>query len=356
MPSGPPLPTAGTAKSPTDPMTLLAISNLSKTFGTFKALDNVSLDINQGEFISLLGPSGCGKTTLLRLIGGFLSPTSGRIAIGGEDVSALPPNKRPLNTVFQNYALFPHMTVLENVAYGPRRAGCSRAEAEKKALEALEMVGLAAMAKRSPKAMSGGQQQRVSLARAVVNRPKLLLLDEPLSALDLQLRKRMQLELKQLQMQLGITFIFVTHDQDEAMAMSDRIAVMSSGRIEQVDEAASIYRRPKTRFVADFIGEANFVPVTGDRRELDLSQEARGVLRPEALRIFTRAEDIPEGWLSLSGQVTAITYVGGLSNVYLKAGDLELHARRYRAPPQGVFEGAQVLACFDPAEVHILGA
>lgn len=335
-------------------MTLLAITDVTMSFANHRALDRVSLDVRQGELISLLGPSGCGKTTLLRIIGGFMSANSGRITIEGEDVSALPPNKRPLNTVFQNYALFPHMTVLQNVAYGPLRAGASRKESETRALEALEMVGLSAMAPRSPRAMSGGQQQRVALARAIVNRPKLLLLDEPLSALDLQLRKRMQIELKQLQVQLGITFIFVTHDQDEAMAMSDRIAVMSAGHIEQIDAPENIYRRPQTRFVADFIGEANILPMQADGRALAAEGASEGVLRPENLRVFTRADDVPAGWLSLPGRVTAITYVGGTSNIYLASGAQELHARRYSALPEGVREGLDVIAGFDPADIHLL--
>ena len=334
-------------------MTLLAITDVTKSFANYRALDRVSLDVSQGEFISLLGPSGCGKTTLLRIIGGFMSANSGRVVIDGEDVSALPPERRPLNTVFQNYALFPHMTVLQNVAYGPLRGGASRKEAESRAHEALEMAGLAAMAPRSPRAMSGGQQQRVALARAIVNRPKLLLLDEPLSALDLQLRKRMQIELKQLQVQLGITFIFVTHDQEEAMAMSDRIAVMSAGRIEQIDVPEAIYRRPKTRFVADFIGEANILRMQADGRSR-AENPSEGVLRPENLRVFTHAEEVPAGWSSLPGRVTATTYVGGTSNIYLTSGDRTLHARRYSALPDGVRDGVDVIAGFDPADVHVL--
>ncbi|MGP3725795.1 ABC transporter ATP-binding protein [Cereibacter sphaeroides] len=329
-------------------MTLLAISDITKSFAGHKALDHVTLDIRQGEFISLLGPSGCGKTTLLRTVAGFMTADKGRILIDGEDVSRLPPERRPLNTVFQNYALFPHMTVLENVAYGPRRAGLSRAEADRRAEEALEMVGLAAMSRRNPAAMSGGQQQRVALARAIVNRPKLLLLDEPLSALDLQLRKRMQIELKQLQVQLGITFIFVTHDQDEAMAMSDRIAVMSAGRLEQCDAPEAIYRRPRTRFVAEFIGEANFLPLDGTGPE--------GVLRPEDLRVLPEGEALPPGWRGLPARVTGVTYVGGTSNIYLADGPRELLARSYGLPPAGISAGRTVQAGFDPANLHPLGA
>src|SRR5690606_20851581 len=215
---------------------------------------------------ALLGPSGCGKTTLLRAIAGFLAPDAGSIAIDGRDVVALAPHRRPLNTVFQNYALFPHMTVLENVAYGPRRQGAPRAQAHERAREALAMVGLQDHGQRYPRQLSGGQQQRVALARAIVNRPRLLLLDEPLSALDLKLRKRMQLELKHLQERLAIAFIFVTHDQEEAMAMADRIVVMDSGRIEQAAPVDEIDRKRATRFAAESIGEANVLngrPVAG---------------------------------------------------------------------------------------------
>ncbi len=215
-------------------MPLLSIAGITKRFGSQEALKAVSLDIAEGEFVALLGPSGCGKTTLLRCIAGFLAPDEGSIAIGGEDVTRLPPYRRPLNTVFQNYALFPHMNVRENVAYGPRRHGASRAEAAARAAEALSLVGLDGFAERYPRQLSGGQQQRVALARAIVNRPRLLLLDEPLSALDLKLRKRMQLELKHLQERLGIAFVFVTHDQEEAMTVADRLVVMDAGRIEQV--------------------------------------------------------------------------------------------------------------------------
>lgn len=331
----------------------LTISNISKVFGNYKALDNVSLDIKQGEFISLLGPSGCGKTTLLRIIGGFMQPTQGNVVIDGEDITKLSPNKRPLNTVFQNYALFPHMSVLQNVAYGPMRHGVSRQDAEKRAIETLEMVGLAHLATRRPREMSGGQQQRVALARAIVNKPKLLLLDEPLSALDLQLRKHMQLELKQLQMDLGITFIFVTHDQEEAMAMSDRIAVMSAGKIEQVDIGKEIYRKPKTRFVADFIGDANFLPVSPNGSEVILqgSTSHVGVLRPENLHVFTSERDVPSDWISIAANVEALTYVSGTSNVYLKAGQLSLHAKTYGGSTFNA--SSTVWAGFDPANLHL---
>ena len=235
-----------------------------KVYGDFTALKRVSLSIHDNEFFTLLGPSGCGKTTLLRMIAGFEDVTEGSIALFGEPIAALPPHKRPVNTVFQNYALFPHMTVLDNVGFGLEMLGRSKSEARKRAGEVLEMVQLSQFSSRKPSQLSGGQQQRVALARALAPQPKVLLLDEPLSALDLKLRKAMQLELKHLQRETGITFIFVTHDQEEALTMSDRIAVMSAGELQQLGDAREIYERPKNRFVADFIGDTNLIEVTVD--------------------------------------------------------------------------------------------
>jgi ABC-type Fe3+/spermidine/putrescine transport system ATPase subunit len=222
------------------PPPLLDIRDVAKRYGRVAALAGVSLEIGQGEFVALLGPSGCGKTTLLRCIAGFVAPDSGMIAIDGIDVTALPPHRRPLNTVFQNYALFPHMTVAENVGYGPARRGVPRAEIAREVDAALAMVGLDGFAPRRPNQLSGGQQQRVALARALINRPRLLLLDEPLGALDLKLRKQMQLELKRLQARLGITFVFVTHDQEEAMTMADRIVVMEGGSIARARASSPV--------------------------------------------------------------------------------------------------------------------
>ncbi|MGE0153179.1 MAG: ABC transporter ATP-binding protein [Reyranellaceae bacterium] len=247
---------------------LIQVESLVKKYGPVAALDEVSLSINQGEFVALLGPSGCGKTTLLRAIAGFIEPTAGDILIEGKSVLGLPPNHRPVNTVFQNYALFPHHTVFDNVAFGPRRQKLTRQTVNEQVAEALAIVGMESFAKRYPVQLSGGQQQRVALARAIVNRPKVLLLDEPLGALDLQLRRRMQLELKRLHERLNITFLLVTHDQDEAMAMADRIAVMNAGKIIQVGTGAEIYNDPNSRFVGEFIGEANFLecePIEGGR-------------------------------------------------------------------------------------------
>jgi spermidine/putrescine transport system ATP-binding protein len=238
---------------------VVIVDRLVKNYGAVTALADVSLAIRRGEFIALLGPSGCGKTTLLRAVAGFVEPTSGEIRINGRPMTGVPPNLRPVNTVFQQYALFPHMTAFENVAFGPRRQRLAASDIARRVKDALAMVGLEGLGQRYPRELSGGQQQRVALARAIVNRPEVLLLDEPLGALDLKLRKRMQVELKRLHQQLGMTFLFVTHDQEEALAMADRIAVMREGAIVQLGSGTGIYRNPATRYVADFIGEANLI-------------------------------------------------------------------------------------------------
>jgi len=235
---------------------------ITKRFGSLAAVDNVDLKVRKGEFLSLLGPSGCGKTTSLRMIAGFEQPDEGQLLIDGVDAVGVPPYKRNVNTVFQSYALFPHMSVLDNVAFGLKQRGMSGSERRRQAQEALELVKLSDRSTHRPTMLSGGQQQRVALARALVMNPKVLLLDEPLGALDLKLRKEMQIELKRIQEQVGITFIYVTHDQEEALSMSDRVAVMSNGVIEQLDEPRVIYDRPASAFVADFIGDMNFVAGT----------------------------------------------------------------------------------------------
>jgi spermidine/putrescine transport system ATP-binding protein len=254
---------------------------VSKSYGGIRAVDQIDLHVGQGHFYALLGPSGCGKTTTLRLIAGFEQPDHGRILIGGRDVGRLPPYRRDVNTVFQHYALFPHLTVADNVGFGLREKRVADAEVARRTAEALEMVRLGGLATRKPQELSGGQQQRVALARALVNRPTVLLLDEPLGALDLKLRKEMQVELKALQQQVGITFIFVTHDQDEALTMSDRIAVMHAGRIVQEGTPREIYEHPTTRFVADFIGLTNFFVGKVVSEEQD-----RTLVETDALRIW----------------------------------------------------------------------
>jgi len=350
---------------------LLSIKNVNKRFAAFQALNDVSLDIEQGEFIVLLGPSGCGKTTLLRSIAGFLQPESGAILIDGVDVTGQPAYRRPLNTVFQNYALFPHMSVLDNVAYGPRRQGVSRAESRERALGALDMVGLIDLAERFPRGMSGGQQQRVALARAIVNRPKLLLLDEPLSALDMKLRKRMQLELKHLQAKLGIAFIFVTHDQEEAMTIADRIVVMNAGRIEQVGTGNDIYAKPVSRFVADFIGEANLIgyqtgglgqgeirlalqntPLSLGQRQLP--PQGLALLRPEHLRVLD-ASTTDSACQQLTGVVSEVVTVGSHTLIHTLIDGQELVARTMGFPSAELIAGSSVRLGFDPAHLHLIG-
>ncbi|RWB32258.1 MAG: ABC transporter ATP-binding protein [Mesorhizobium sp.] len=247
----------------------IAFQSVSKSFGHFNAVRDLSFGIRRGEFFSLLGPSGCGKTTLLRMLGGFERPTSGRIVIDGEDVTAAPPNRRPTNMVFQTYAVFPHLNVEENVAYGLRRGGLERDEKHAIVHKALETVQLAGLSRRRPHELSGGQRQRVALARALVCNPKVLLLDEPLSALDKKLREEMQLELRELQRSVGITFVFVTHDQEEALAISDRIAVMSKGEILQIDSATDLYESPNCRTVAEFIGTMNFLDGVVEGKTVD---------------------------------------------------------------------------------------
>jgi putative spermidine/putrescine transport system ATP-binding protein len=256
------------------------LRGVTKRFGGVTAVDRLDLEVRHGEFLSLLGPSGCGKTTTLRLIAGFERPDEGEIRIEGADVARLPAYRRPVNTVFQSYALFPHLTVLENVGYGLKQRGVPRAERRTRADELLELVHLPNVGNRKPKELSGGQQQRVALARALVLRPKVLLLDEPLGALDLRVRKELQIELKRIQESVGITFVYVTHDQEEALAMSDRVVVMHAGRIEQLGPPQEIYDAPATRFVAQFIGETNFID----------TRAGTVAIRPERVRL-TRTGD-----------------------------------------------------------------
>lgn len=325
---------------PQDTTPEIEITALTKVFGqgsaAFRALDDVSLDVRRGEFFTLLGPSGCGKTTLLRLIAGFEQPSAGRLAINGRQVAGLGPNKRPVNTVFQNYALFPHMTVADNIGFGLKMLGKPRREVQATTEEMLRLVRMEALASRRPAQISGGQQQRVALARALAPRPRVLLLDEPLSALDLKLRKEMQSELKRLQTETGITFVFVTHDQEEALTMSDRVAVMSAGRILQVGGPLEIYNRPAERFVADFIGDTNFLTATvaacdGDHAEVTLrGGSTRRASLPEGLRpapgdevtVVIRPEHAAlDASGDLSATVESAVFFGTDTHVHLRLAD-----------------------------------
>lgn len=322
---------------------MISINEVHKRFGTFVALEGVNLDIEEGEFFSLLGPSGCGKTTLLRMIGGFDEPSSGAIVIGNEPMSGIPPNLRPTNMVFQSYAIFPHLNVAENVAYGLKKQNLGKAEENSRVENALEQVRLSGLGERMGNQLSGGQRQRVALARALVMRPKVLLLDEPLSALDKKLREEMQVELRHLQQKIGITFILVTHDQYEALAMSDRIAVMFGGKIAQVSKPQDIYQRPVSRQVADFLGGMNFLDaenitvdedrfsavvngfgnITGIVTYTDHSKTDRLTstqnfclgIRPERLRILWDGEEMPN---VVEGTVTDRHYMGEVTNLVLK--------------------------------------
>ena len=281
-------------------MPLIEIRGLSKAFGSVKAVDGVDLDINAGEFLTLLGPSGSGKTTVLRMIAGFEDPDTGTINLNGNDITHLPPYERDVNTVFQDYALFPHMDVITNIEYGLRVKKVDKKERRAKALEALEQVRLSGYENRKPSQLSGGQRQRVALARALVNRPSVLLLDEPLGALDLKLRQQMQIELKELQREVGITFIFVTHDQEEALTMSDRIAVFDKGKIQQLDRPAAIYERPSNEFVAGFVGVSNLI--SGSAAQSLLGQSGTFTVRPEKIQISDSA--------GAAGTIKEVEYLG----------------------------------------------
>jgi putative spermidine/putrescine transport system ATP-binding protein len=278
----------------------IRLSELAKHYGEVRAVDGVSLDIEQGEFFTMLGPSGSGKTTTLRLIAGFELPDAGRVALRGTDVSDRPPFARDVNTVFQDYALFPHMTVRENVEYGLRIRKVPRGDRARRADEALAMVRLDGYGTRKPGQLSGGQRQRVALARAIVNRPAVLLLDEPLGALDLKLRQEMQVELKRIQQEVGITFVYVTHDQEEALTMSDRLAVFNEGRVEQVGAPAEVYERPASEFIAGFVGVSNIVERQG----------RRFTIRPEKVRLLAPGQEPGTGAHAEDGEVRDVAYAG----------------------------------------------
>ncbi|MEO7380810.1 MAG: ABC transporter ATP-binding protein [Paracoccaceae bacterium] len=315
---------------------------VSRHFGTTRAVDAVDLTIAEGAFLAMLGPSGSGKTTCLRLISGFEQPTSGQIRIFGEDVSNTPPHLRNVNTVFQDYALFPHMNVRDNVAYGLMVKGIGRAQRYAKADEMLALVHLDAYGNRKPAQLSGGQRQRVALARALVNEPRVLLLDEPLGALDLKLREAMQDELKSLQRRLGITFVFVTHDQSEALSMADSLAVFNEGRIAQIGTPAEIYARPKTRFVADFVGSSNLLPPA-------LTQSLGGPpkwssLRPESLHQSTTGP--------ITGTITALRYLGATNRVTLSMNGHDIAALLPTGTRPEI--GSPLTLTFDPTALHVM--
>jgi spermidine/putrescine transport system ATP-binding protein len=355
----------------------VALSGVTKRFDKFVAVDDLSLELARGEFFTLLGPSGCGKTTTLRMIAGFERPSEGAIQIEGEDVAALPPHKRPTNTVFQSYALFPHLSVEKNVAFGLKRKGVGKDEIAERVATELKRVGLAGEANRRPAQLSGGMQQRVALARALVNLPKVLLLDEPLGALDLKLRKGLQVELKRIQREVGITFVYVTHDQEEALTMSDRIAVMNHGRVEQVDVPEEIYERPTTTFVAGFIGVSNLMPgsvaapgmvkldsgpeVAANTGSLGAGEGCAAVVRPEKLRVELAEESgaAADGSPQVEGVVESSIYLGTATQIVVNlGGDVRMtvlvpnadEAERQRLPGGG----AKVVLIWEPEHMHVV--
>jgi spermidine/putrescine transport system ATP-binding protein len=355
------------------------LRGVSKFFGEFRAVNDISLAVEPGEFLTLLGPSGCGKTTTLRMIGGFEYPSAGSLLIHGEEMGSRPPYKRPVNTVFQNYALFPHLSVGRNIEYGLEMAKVPKDERKRRVAEALEMVRLPHVEKRRPSELSGGQQQRVGLARALVNRPEVLLLDEPLGALDLKLRKAMQLELKSLNREVGVTFIYVTHDQEEALTMSDRIAVMSEGRILQIGAPTEIYERPRSRFVADFIGQTNFIEgavrtISDGVAELDVagSGSIRGgvpagvapsgavtaAVRPERVLLATDPEARADGaWNRLSGAAQDVIYLGTHSQIVVglpNGKTITVHRQNRSAADLTHAAGEAVEVVFGVADTTIL--
>ena len=335
-----------------------------KEFDDVRAVDGISLEIPHGSFFALLGPSGCGKTTTLRMVGGFEEPTSGRILLGDRDVVGLPPHKRDVNTVFQSYALFPHMTVADNVAFGLERKGIAKGEVRMRVAEVLELVDLAGRGNRKPAQLSGGQQQRVALARAIVNNPRVLLLDEPLGALDLKLRKQMQMELKRIQHEVGITFVHVTHDQEEAMTMADTIAVMNQGRIEQLGTPADLYEHPRTAFVAGFLGKSNLLEgtVVGDGVvELGDGSQVRARTNGAvgAVAVGVRPEKVALGSTGinrLAGTVKESAYFGVATEVVVTTACGELTVFHQNVETGGVVPvvGSPVTLCWAPEATFVV--
>jgi putrescine transport system ATP-binding protein len=362
---------------------LLQVDAVVKRFGRFTAVNRLSLDIKTGEFFALLGPSGCGKTTLLRMLAGFETPDSGRILLDGQDISGIPPHRRPVNMMFQNYALFPHLSVRDNIAFGLRRASLPRAEIDARVAEMVALVSLEGMEKRKPEQLSGGQRQRVALARALARRPRLLLLDEPLAALDKKLRENTQAELMRLQRQLGMTFIIVTHDQEEAMMMADRIGVMNAGRLEQVATPRQLYEAPNSRWIAEFVGGINIIDgevESRDKNRVTVATQAAGqvtaasplqalktdqvcvAIRPEKIRL-SQGEATPEvghanGINRMEGVIAGISYLGGQTRyqVRLDRGAL-LHAsvaNTVRLQANAYDTAQRVVACFAPDDCMVL--
>ncbi len=356
----------------------ISLRGVTKRFGALKAVDDLTLEVPRGSFFALLGPSGCGKTTTLRMIGGFEEPTEGVIELGGADVTNVPPHKRDVNTVFQSYALFPHLSVEDNIGFGLARKRTPRAQARQRVAEVIELVQLGGLARRRPAQLSGGQQQRVALARALVNKPRALLLDEPLGALDLRLRKQLQLELSHIQQEVGITFVHVTHDQEEAMTMADTIAVMKDGRIDQLGGPAELYDHPRTEFVANFLGSSNLIDAVatgadGDRATFEVdggaTVRARTVhavdgpvrvgVRPEKLTLEP-AEGAPAlapGRNVLNGTVAEASFLGASTRYAMRTAggaELEIFVQNAGSAVQHIGPGLAVRASWDPEHTFVV--
>ncbi|MFL6162344.1 MAG: ABC transporter ATP-binding protein [Jatrophihabitantaceae bacterium] len=348
---------AASPRHPAGQAVAIRLRGLRKTFGSVVAVDDLDLDVPAGQFFAMLGPSGSGKTTVLRMIAGFETPDAGSIELEGVDATRLPPFRRDVNTVFQDYALFPHMTVRQNVGYGLRVRRVDRAEARRRVDEALELVRLAGFGARRPGQLSGGQRQRVALARALVNRPRLLLLDEPLGALDLKLREQMQLELKAIQRQVGITFVFVTHDQHEALSLCDRLAVFSDGRIEQLGSAEEVYQSPATRFVAEFVGTSNLI--VGDAAQALLGQGGTSSVRPERIRVLPAGSTGGADEISVDGVVRELVYAGAETRVVVDTvRKLTLIALLLNTAEAGtdLHRGDPVTLCWQRSAVRVIEA
>jgi putative spermidine/putrescine transport system ATP-binding protein len=339
------------------PETSIAVSfrAVSRHYGAVKAVDGVSFDILDGEFFAMLGPSGSGKTTCLRLIAGFEQPTSGTVAIHGQAMAGVPPYDRDVNTVFQDYALFPHMSVLENVGYGLMIKNVPAAERAKRADEMLGMVKLAGFGGRKPSQLSGGQRQRVALARALVNRPSVLLLDEPLGALDLKLREQMQVELKAIQRQVGITFIYVTHDQGEALSMSDRVAVFNQGRVEQMASPGELYERPETEFVAGFVGVSNLLQ--GEAAAMLTGAPRACSIRPEKIHLAPAGSPAPDNAMRVDGEVESLLYLGANTrfDIRLAGGGHLAVMQQNRDAHYAPAQGSKVTLWWDPRHLMTFG-